>query len=143
MVLFDVLAQNVSAEGFGAHTGEYTADMLKSCNVDGAIVGLDSDGSRRCVECEGSIAATFAVPLGFLAAMLILGFICVRAMPGRLGAVANQLNDAVFDVGKSGDLDYSASAAAAVVLLGRSPNCSGHITVNTLSNQTLNHVWSR
>ena len=34
-----VLTQNVSAEGFGAHTGEYTAEMLKSSGVAGAIVG--------------------------------------------------------------------------------------------------------
>ena len=41
-----VLAQNVSAEGLGAHTGEYTAEMLKSCNVDGAIVGHSERRAR-------------------------------------------------------------------------------------------------
>jgi hypothetical protein len=79
--------------------------------VGGAIVGMDSDGERRCVACEGSIAATFALPLGLLALMLLLAFICVRAMPGRLGALAEQLNDAVFDVGKTGNLEDAASAA--------------------------------
>jgi hypothetical protein len=78
--------------------------------VDGSIVGVDSNGQRHCVECQGSIAATFALPLGILAVMLILAFICVRAIPGRLGTLADELNDAVFDVGKTGDLDDVASA---------------------------------
>ena len=41
-----VLAQNVSAGGFGAHTGEYTAEMLKSCGADGAIVGHSERRAR-------------------------------------------------------------------------------------------------
>lgn len=36
----DICAQNVGAtNGFGAYTGEYSADMLKSCNVNYAIIG--------------------------------------------------------------------------------------------------------
>ncbi|MDG1436667.1 MAG: triose-phosphate isomerase [Rickettsiaceae bacterium] len=35
-----ICAQNVSAlNGFGAYTGEYSAEMLKSCNVNYAILG--------------------------------------------------------------------------------------------------------
>ena len=41
-----ILAQNVSAEGHGAHTGEFTADMLKSCGVAGAIVGHSERRAR-------------------------------------------------------------------------------------------------
>jgi triosephosphate isomerase len=41
-----VYAQNVSAEGMGAHTGEYTASMLKSCGVNGAIVGHSERRAR-------------------------------------------------------------------------------------------------
>ena len=51
-----VLAQNVSAEGFGAHTGEYTAEMLKSCNVDGAIVG-HSERRARFGDKDAAVAA--------------------------------------------------------------------------------------
>ena len=32
-------AQNVSATGTGAYTGEYTAEMLKSCGVEFALIG--------------------------------------------------------------------------------------------------------
>ena len=32
-------AQNVSATGTGAYTGEYTAEMLKSCGVDFTLIG--------------------------------------------------------------------------------------------------------
>tara|TARA_B110000003_G_scaffold49514_1_gene48361 strand:+ start:6666 stop:7430 length:765 start_codon:yes stop_codon:yes gene_type:complete len=41
-----VIAQNVSSEGSGAHTGEYTAEMLKSCGVSGAIVGHSERRAR-------------------------------------------------------------------------------------------------
>lgn len=41
-----ILAQNVSAHESGAHTGEYTAEMLKSCGVHGAIVGHSERRAR-------------------------------------------------------------------------------------------------
>ena len=41
-----VIAQNVSPEGPGAHTGEHTAEMLKSCGVSGAIVGHSERRAR-------------------------------------------------------------------------------------------------
>ena len=42
----EILAQNVSADGFGAHTGEFTASMLKSCGVAGALVGHSERRAR-------------------------------------------------------------------------------------------------
>lgn len=51
-----VLAQNVSAEGFGAHTGEYTAAMLRSCGVAGALVG-HSERRARFGDTDAAVAS--------------------------------------------------------------------------------------
>ena len=67
-----VLAQNVSAEGFGAHTGEYTAEMLKSCGVAGAIVG-HSERRARFGDSDAVVAAKVDA---LLAADLTAVFCC-------------------------------------------------------------------
>ena len=71
----------MSAEGFGAHTGEYTADMLKSCHVDGAIVG---HGERRArFGDEDAVVASKVDAL--IAADLLVGILLRRdlARAGR------------------------------------------------------------
>ena len=76
-----VLAQNVSAEGFGAHTGEYTADMLKSCHVAGAIVG-HSERRARFGD-EDAVVASKVDAL--IAAGLLAVFCCGETLQEREG----------------------------------------------------------
>ena len=79
-----VLAQNVSAEGFGAHTGEYTADMLKSCHVDGAIVG-HSERRARFGDEDAVVAAKVDA---LIAADLLVVFCCGETLQEREGGRA-------------------------------------------------------
>ncbi len=74
-----VLAQNVSADGFGAHTGEYTAEMLKSCGVDGAIVG-HSERRARFGDSDAVVAAKVDA---LLASELIVVFCCGETLQER------------------------------------------------------------
>jgi len=74
-----VLAQNVSAEGFGAHTGEYTAEMLKSCGVAGAIVG-HSERRARFGDSDAVVAAKVDA---LLAADLTAVFCCGETLQER------------------------------------------------------------
>ena len=82
-----VLAQNVSAEGFGAHTGEYTADMLKSCNVDGAIVG-HSERRARFGDEDAVVAAKVDA---LIAADLLAVFCCGETLQEREGGRAEDV----------------------------------------------------
>ena len=82
-----VLAQNVSAEGFGAHTGEYTADMLKSCHVAGAIVG-HSERRARFGD-EDAVVASKVDAL--IAAGLLAVFCCGETLQEREGGRAEDV----------------------------------------------------
>ena len=82
-----VLAQNVSAEGFGAHTGEYTAGMLKSCNVDGAIVG-HSERRARFGDEDAVVAAKVDA---LIAADLLAVFCCGETLQEREGGRAEDV----------------------------------------------------
>ena len=82
-----VLAQNVSADGFGAHTGEYTADMLKSCGVDGAIVG-HSERRARFGDTDAAVAAKVDA---LLEAGLTAVFCCGETLQEREGGRAEDV----------------------------------------------------
>ena len=74
-----VLAQNVSAESFGAHTGEFTADMLKSSGVSGAIVG-HSERRSRFGDSDSVVAAKVDA---LMAADLTAVFCCGETLQQR------------------------------------------------------------
>ena len=78
---------NVSAEGFGAHTGEYTAGMLKSCNVDGAIVG-HSERRARFGDEDAVVAAKVDA---LIAADLLAVFCCGETLQEREGGRAEDV----------------------------------------------------
>ena len=82
-----ILAQNVSADGFGAHTGEYTADMLKSCGVDGAIVG-HSERRARFGDTDAAVAAKVDA---LLEAGLTAVFCCGETLQEREGGRAEDV----------------------------------------------------
>ena len=82
-----ILAQNVSADGFGAHTGEYTADMLKSCGVDGAIVG-HSERRARFGDTDAAVAAKVDA---LLEAGLMAVFCCGETLQEREGGRAEDV----------------------------------------------------
>ena len=82
-----ILAQNVSADGFGAHTGEYTADMLKSCGVDGAIVG-HSERRARFGDTDAAVATKVDA---LLAAGLTAVFCCGETLQEREGGRAEDV----------------------------------------------------
>ena len=82
-----ILAQNVSADGFGAHTGEYTADMLKSCRVDGAIVG-HSERQARFGDTDAAVAAKVDA---LLEAGLTAVFCCGETLQEREGGRAEDV----------------------------------------------------
>ena len=82
-----VLAQNVSAEGFGAHTGEYTAEMLKSCNIDGAIVG-HSERRARFGDEDVVVAAKVDA---LIASDLLAVFCCGETLQEREGGRAEDV----------------------------------------------------
>ena len=73
------LLKNVSAEGFGAHTGEYTAEMLKSCGADGAIVG-HSERRARFGDTDAAVASKVDV---LLEAGLTAVFCCGETLQER------------------------------------------------------------
>ena len=82
-----VLAQNVSAEGFGAHTGEYTAEMLKSCGIDGAIVG-HSERRARFGDTDAAVAAKVDALIG---CGLSAVFCCGETLQEREGGRAEDV----------------------------------------------------
>jgi triosephosphate isomerase (TIM) len=82
-----VLAQNVSAEGMGAYTGEYTAEMLKSCGVAGALVGH----SERRARYGDSDAAVAAKVDALLDAGLVAVFCCGETLQEREGGRAEDV----------------------------------------------------
>ena len=83
----EILAQNVSADGFGAHTGEYTADMLKSCGVAGAIVG-HSERRARFGDSDAVVAAKVDA---LLEAGLTAVFCCGETLQEREGGRAEDV----------------------------------------------------
>ena len=97
-----ILAQNVSADGFGAHTGEYTADMLKSCGVDGAIVG-HSERRARFGDTDAAVAAKVDA---LLEAGLTVVFCCGETLQEREGGRAEDVVLQQLQAGSSGlDVD--------------------------------------
>lgn len=94
-----VLAQNVSAEGHGAHTGEFTADMLKSCGVAGAIVG-HSERRARYGDTDARVKAKVQALVGEgLQAVFCCGETLEEREAGRQEQVVHrQLKAAVLDL---------------------------------------------
>ena len=74
-----VYAQNVSAEGHGAHTGEYTAAMLASVGVHGAIVG-HSERRARFGDTDDAVAQKVSA---LLEAGLDAAFCCGETLEER------------------------------------------------------------
>jgi len=105
----EVLAQNVSAEGFGAHTGEFTAEMLKSCGVAGALVG-HSERRARFGDTDSAVAAKVDA---LLDAGLTVVFCCGETLQEREGGRAE---DVVLQQLQSGVLRLSADRMARVVV---------------------------
>ena len=105
----EILAQNVSAEGFGAHTGEFTAEMLKSCGVAGALVG-HSERRARFGDTDAAVAAKVDA---LLDAGLTVVFCCGETLQEREGGRAE---DVVLQQLQSGVLRLSADRMERVVV---------------------------
>ena len=95
-----VIAQNVSAHGEGAYTGEFTAAMLRSCGVAGALVG---HSERRAMfgDTEEAVAAKVDALVG---AGLQAVFCCGETLQEREGGraedvVLRQLQSGVLRLG--------------------------------------------
>ena len=104
-----VLAQNVSAEGFGAHTGEYTAEMLKSCGADGAIVG-HSERRARFGDTDAAVASKVDA---LLEAGLTAVFCCGETLQER---EAGRAEDVVLQQLQAGVLRLPADQISNVVV---------------------------
>jgi triosephosphate isomerase len=105
----EILAQNVSADGFGAHTGEFTAAMLKSCGVAGSLVGH----SERRARFGDSDAAVAAKVDALLHEGLIAVFCCGETLQEREGGRAE---DVVLQQLQSGVLRLDAQLMSQVVV---------------------------
>lgn len=82
-----VYAQNVSAEGHGAHTGEYTADMLASVGVRGAIVG-HSERRARFGDTDDAVSKKVSA---LLKAGLDVAFCCGETLEEREAGRAEEV----------------------------------------------------
>jgi triosephosphate isomerase len=105
----EILAQNVSADGFGAHTGEFTAEMLKSCGVAGALVG-HSERRARFGDTDAVVAAKVDA---LIDAGLTAVFCCGETLQEREGGRAE---DVVLQQLQSGVLRLSAERMTNVVV---------------------------
>lgn len=104
-----LLAQNVGANPEGAHTGEYTAAMLKSCGVVGALVG-HSERRARFGDTEEAIAAKVDA---LVAEGLEVIFCCGETLQERQGGRAE---DVVLRQMESGVLRLGTDALSKVVV---------------------------
>ena len=105
----EILAQNVSASGMGAHTGEYTAKMLKSCGVVGALVG-HSERRARFGDTDSVIASKVDE---LLSAGLVAVFCCGETLQEREGGRAE---DVVLEQLQSGVLRLDPSVVNNIIV---------------------------
>ena len=105
----EILAQNVSANGMGAHTGEYTADMLKSCGVVGALVG-HSERRARFGDSDAVVASKVDE---LLDADLVAVFCCGETLQEREGGRAE---DVVLEQLQSGVLRLEPSVVDKIIV---------------------------
>lgn len=104
-----LLAQNVGSNPEGAHTGEYTAAMLKSCGVTGALVG-HSERRARFGDTDEAVAAKVDALLG---EGLDVIFCCGETLHERQGGRAE---DVVLRQLESGVLRLGADVLSKVVV---------------------------
>ena len=105
----EILAQNVSANGMGAHTGEYTAAMLKSCGVVGALVG-HSERRARFGDSDAVVASKVDE---LLDADLVAVFCCGETLQEREGGRAE---DVVLEQLQSGVLRLEPSVVDKIIV---------------------------
>lgn len=104
-----LLAQNVGSNPAGAHTGEFTAAMLKSCGVTGSLVG-HSERRARFGDTEEAVAAKVDALLG---EGLDVIFCCGETLQERQGGRAE---DVVLRQLESGVLRLGADVLSKVVV---------------------------
>lgn len=105
----EVVAQNVSAQSMGAHTGEWTAEMLQSCGVAGAIVG-HSERRARFGDSDELVAAKVNA---LLDAGLTAVFCCGETLQER---ESGRAEDVVLKQLQSGVLHQDSERVANVVV---------------------------